>query len=391
MDASSAVIGLNVLQMKAILRYLCLPVSGRKPVLKNRVLEYLKANGKEALNQLRELGLIGKIAPSNSSIDLTCQFCSCALAKPVQSHSSNELRLACMNCQLLRQIQTYEVEKILIMPFSITNRALSFSDLVISYSMMNKVISARGALQIQLRCMKSEGVGYIASWPRSGWITLNNKIIMEFTKQGLRDDDPLNITTLLESGIHTLCIYSDTVKCKFFAGVYLVRRLRDSQIRAQVLQRAMDLTACKNACFEMLKPKDNRVKTEGFTLSLACPISKTLIKVPVRGLLCRHLACFDLDSWLKFQRITSASRLKCPICLYPVVSLQRDLFIERILEDASQLREPVSALVSGDLSYEIFEYSQVSTMITRSRRELESVQPSKRHKTGNRDCPIEID
>lgn len=49
---------------------------------------------------------------------------------------------------------------------------------------------------------------------------------------------------------------------------------------------------------------------------LTCPITLTRIGIPARGRDCRHLQCFDLDSFVQVTKGSKAfnNRWKCPEC-----------------------------------------------------------------------------
>jgi len=48
-------------------------------------------------------------------------------------------------------------------------------------------------------------------------------------------------------------------------------------------------------------------------LSLLCPLSKSLMKIPVKGLNCDHQAFIDFKSFINFGKIDN--KFICPICL----------------------------------------------------------------------------
>ncbi|GAO19763.1 hypothetical protein UVI_02041640 [Ustilaginoidea virens] len=65
------------------------------------------------------------------------------------------------------------------------------------------------------------------------------------------------------------------------------------------------------------------VQDESLSISLRDPFSSILFRTPVKGLYCRHIECFDLETWLQTRRgKPSQSRTepsladgwKCPVC-----------------------------------------------------------------------------
>ncbi|MEN2498810.1 MAG: Zinc finger MIZ domain-containing protein 1 [Marteilia pararefringens] len=69
---------------------------------------------------------------------------------------------------------------------------------------------------------------------------------------------------------------------------------------------------------------------ESITISRDCPISKKPIRIPVRGIHCNHLQCFDLESYLYLNLVRSLWR--CPICFSNTIfeKLEVDDFIMQI-------------------------------------------------------------
>ena len=51
---------------------------------------------------------------------------------------------------------------------------------------------------------------------------------------------------------------------------------------------------------------------EKSVVPMECPITSSCIKIPVRGRLCRHVRCFDLDGMLLSH--LKISSWECPIC-----------------------------------------------------------------------------
>jgi hypothetical protein len=63
-------------------------------------------------------------------------------------------------------------------------------------------------------------------------------------------------------------------------------------------------------------PDSNKNAGKGahLTFKLTCPISMTLMDIPVRGKNCRHLQCFELKNFIESNSFPSGRRWKCPCC-----------------------------------------------------------------------------
>ena len=58
-----------------------------------------------------------------------------------------------------------------------------------------------------------------------------------------------------------------------------------------------------------------QLETSSIIVSLLDPLSQACMQLPVRGVHCSHVACFDLGTWLEFARQRSSSMpQQCPVC-----------------------------------------------------------------------------
>ncbi|KAK8788369.1 hypothetical protein V5799_021855 [Amblyomma americanum] len=75
------------------------------------------------------------------------------------------------------------------------------------------------------------------------------------------------------------------------------------------------------------------VVVKDLMVSLLCPLTKTKIRVPGRGIRCRHLQCFDVYSYLDVNECTLYPSWRCPVCrdLVLVQDIRLDLFTLDIL------------------------------------------------------------
>ncbi len=73
---------------------------------------------------------------------------------------------------------------------------------------------------------------------------------------------------------------------------------------------------------------------DSVTCSLICPVTKQVIKTPVRGKYCKHLNCFDLKTYLHTYAKVSGGRWRCFVCedFVSVDELVYDGFVAQVLE-----------------------------------------------------------
>ncbi|XP_022802721.1 zinc finger MIZ domain-containing protein 2-like [Stylophora pistillata] len=82
---------------------------------------------------------------------------------------------------------------------------------------------------------------------------------------------------------------------------------------------------------------DDSVEQKAIKVSLTCSITFRRITLPVRGHDCKHIQCFDLESYLDLN--SKRESWKCPVCseTAPVVGLEVDPFIWCILTTSGWL------------------------------------------------------
>ncbi|PAA51352.1 hypothetical protein BOX15_Mlig033988g1, partial [Macrostomum lignano] len=92
---------------------------------------------------------------------------------------------------------------------------------------------------------------------------------------------------------------------------------------------------------------DAAVAMTTLTASLRCPLSRTRIELPVRGLDCRHVQCFDARTYLSMNERKSTWR--CPCCDRPApfASLRVDAHFQSVLADAPVNVDSVRFLDDG--------------------------------------------
>jgi hypothetical protein len=83
---------------------------------------------------------------------------------------------------------------------------------------------------------------------------------------------------------------------------------------------------------------------------MLCPISKNLIRNPVRGKFCTHIESFSLESYLEIQlKSRGGVRWRCPICQKLSLDLVKDAFFTQICEEATiYSAEEVEFTCTGD-------------------------------------------
>ncbi|KAK7423106.1 hypothetical protein QQX98_001182 [Neonectria punicea] len=178
-------------------------------------------------------------------------------------------------------------------------------------------------------------------WPKHIFVDANNHVMELRRKQHFHKDLPLELTDILALGQNTIRISLPSVSDndavqghKYFAAVEIVETRSHDYLRAMIENmQHTSIDETRQRMTRRLRPSDSDdviVADETLQVSLADPFSSSMFQIPVRGVNCLHLECFDLETWLQtrpskppqkgggeFQRGPEPSMVdtwKCPIC-----------------------------------------------------------------------------
>lgn len=99
--------------------------------------------------------------------------------------------------------------------------------------------------------------------------------------------------------------------------------------------------------------------SESIKVSLKCPITMALITIPVRGINCKHISCFNLETFVNMQRKSKINRWRCPICQELAIHVVLDKFFMVILEDAKRYMNAHQVEVYTNGSFKIIELNDM--------------------------------
>ena len=124
----------------------------------------------------------------------------------------------------------------------------------------------------------------------------------------------------------------ETIYAKSVFGVCLIMKKEIKDVAKELAKKnPLSLEDAKNK-FESMKQKDIEILT---SFPIRDPITIQLLFLPSRGMKCKHLSCFDLMNFLKFNAYNQTPlRWKCPICRKQVLmnELVIDLYLHKILK-----------------------------------------------------------
>jgi hypothetical protein len=138
----------------------------------------------------------------------------------------------CAFCQMLRMDPLYTIKQVIIFPFQLPRENPNFNtryltkNFEITAEMYSAIQESEGLLQVQVRCIKLDNIGYTHIWPKKATVVLNDDVILEPHLNSPRIDDFLNLTHLLKPAFHTLSLLKYSDNHPYAAGVFLVE-IRD--------------------------------------------------------------------------------------------------------------------------------------------------------------------
>uniref|UniRef100_A0A914VV58 SP-RING-type domain-containing protein n=1 Tax=Plectus sambesii TaxID=2011161 RepID=A0A914VV58_9BILA len=209
-------------------------------------------------------------------------------------------------------------------------------------------------LDVQLKCFHREDRRMENSWPQAQ-TTSQMSVQVQINGHVVPFRSPhrsLYVKTLCIPGRNVLQITVNQCVCSHFFLMQIVRRVPVRKLAEQMLQ-SNPLTPNS---FAMSKQKvqqyfqssqQSDVEPTGVRLSLVCPLTRTRINVPARGVNCPHLPCFDLEAFLTCNQ--ERALLECPHCRTHVdlPAIEIDQFVASILQETRSYQSAVEVLVDS--------------------------------------------
>eukprot|EP00029_Vermamoeba_vermiformis_P007703 TRINITY_DN3408_c0_g1_i1.p1 TRINITY_DN3408_c0_g1~~TRINITY_DN3408_c0_g1_i1.p1 ORF type:complete len:629 (+),score=50.58 TRINITY_DN3408_c0_g1_i1:41-1927(+) len=153
-----------------------------------------------------------------------------------------------------------------------------------------------------------------------------------------------------------------------------------------------------NVCFEKVSKSfhgDNDIAEVSLKFSLRCPLSLMRIELPIKGKDCKHIQCFDANSYLQINK--NHPKFDCPVCNKKVYfsTLIVDSYFLKILGEVQSQPDVDEVLILPDGTYNIVppkeekssDEDSYSESVSRKRKidqvvgNTAPVEPNKRQKT----------
>lgn len=242
-------------------------------------------------------------------------------------------------------------------------------------------MAAPGALIYRIRCIRippserppasdADWVIQETAWPKGVFIEINNRRVEIRRKAQWHKDLPADITNHLVRGTNELkLVYlptsRDTDRSQYYIAIEVFQCQDEISIKYSLeSSRLIEHNQAKVKILDRLsagfshESDDLVINTATIDLDVFCPLSHTLIDLPVRGRSCRHSECFDFNNYMlsrprkSFWEPPHADSYRCPICRGDTRpgELVIDGFVVEVLARLreSEQSEVKSITISGD-------------------------------------------
>uniref|UniRef100_A0A9J7XU92 Zinc finger MIZ-type containing 1 n=1 Tax=Cyprinus carpio carpio TaxID=630221 RepID=A0A9J7XU92_CYPCA len=173
-------------------------------------------------------------------------------------------------------------------------------------------------LELQFKCYHHEDRQTYANWPASVQVSVNATPLTIERGDNTTSHKPLHLKHVCQPGRNTIQITVTACCCSHLFVLQLVHRPSVRSVLQGLLRKRL-LTA--EHCIAKVKRSfssvavsvgDDGVEQTAIRISLKCPITFRRIQLPARGHDCKHVQCFDLESYLELN--CERGTWRCPVC-----------------------------------------------------------------------------
>ncbi|OQR83647.1 SUMO ligase, partial [Thraustotheca clavata] len=222
-----------------------------------------------------------------------------------------------------------------------------------------------GSVELQLRCFVinhnlSEG----HEWPTTTQVNVNgfSAQITQRASPGQTNvskvlrELPLNLGQFCRPGRNTIELRANDTYGYLFAFVIqrVVREALTSLINV-VVNNSKNITyeSAKQNVIASFGNEDDDIVAMSTLLSVRCPLGLCVIEFPARGIHCQHLQCFDLKTFLMFNKTARSRAWKCTVCnqFIALNDLRIDPFLKDLLSQVADDEELESVEIFPDATW----------------------------------------
>ncbi|RHZ74882.1 hypothetical protein CDV55_105474 [Aspergillus turcosus] len=163
-------------------------------------------------------------------------------------------------------------------------------------------------------------------WPSVIYIFVNGVELYVRRKFHNGKDIPLDISGHLKEGLNTITLHfirsdAESRDVVYALAVEVMDTLSFTQVRklAQVLPSPQSRERIRRRLSSSAADDELSIVSDYLTVNLVDPFMARIFNVPARGIMCEHLECFDLETYImtrasKTGKAVLKENWKCPIC-----------------------------------------------------------------------------
>uniref|UniRef100_A0AAQ5XIG6 SP-RING-type domain-containing protein n=1 Tax=Amphiprion ocellaris TaxID=80972 RepID=A0AAQ5XIG6_AMPOC len=200
---------------------------------------------------------------------------------------------------------------------AVSNHAFQLRDSVYKTLMM------RPDLELQFKCYHHEDRQMNTNWPASVQVSVNATPLSIERGDNKTSHKPLYLKQVCQPGRNTVQITVTACCCSHLFVLQLVHRpsvrsVLQGLMKKRLLPAEHCITKIKRNFSSGTIPGtpglngEDGVEQTAIKVSLKCPITFRRIQLPARGHDCRHIQCFDLESYLQLN--CERGTWRCPVC-----------------------------------------------------------------------------
>ncbi|BFZ03808.1 hypothetical protein BsWGS_06847 [Bradybaena similaris] len=205
----------------------------------------------------------------------------------------------------------------------------------------------RSDLELQLKCFHHEDRQMNTNWPASVTVSVNATPLNIERGDNKSTHKPLYLKDVCQAGRNTIQITVTACCCSHLFVLQLVHRpsirsVLQGLLRKRLLPAEHCITKIKRN-FSSVPPNnavngEDGVEQTAIKVPLKCPITCRRITLPARGHDCKHIQCFDLESYLQLN--CEKGLWKCPVCNKSALleGLEIDQYIWGILTNMTNMQ-----------------------------------------------------
>ncbi|XP_029017705.1 zinc finger MIZ domain-containing protein 2-like [Betta splendens] len=186
-----------------------------------------------------------------------------------------------------------------------------------------KTLIMRPDLELQFKCYHHEDRQMNTNWPASVQVSVNATPLTIERGNNKTSHKPLYLKHVCQPGRNTIQITVTACCCSHLFVLQLVHRpsvrsVLQGLMKKRLLPAEHCVTKIKRNFSSGSIPGtpglngEDGVEQTAIRVSLKCPITFRRIQLPARGHDCRHIQCFDLESYLQLN--CERGTWRCPVC-----------------------------------------------------------------------------